>query len=208
MPVDAPVEEWALSSRHKPGGTAMAEAGGRDGIPKPGCTYLHAAPNKTSSLKRKTAGTEANVDGTGLAAVGRAAQGRAGCGPGGLVLSPRTTLEPQQGICKSPATRQLELVPGLHRACGGGGGAPPAGELWAGHAASFGCYTHCAATSRFVWHREHASCPWTSRNEAAALRASPRGHGMPPPREERARLPLAAAPERPSSPFTFQMVRP
>ena len=90
LPVDAPVEEWALSSRHKPGGTAMAEAGGRDGIPKPGCTYLHAAPNKTSSLKRKTAGTEANVDGTGLAAVGRAAQGRAGCGPGGLVLSPRT----------------------------------------------------------------------------------------------------------------------
>ena len=88
LPVDAPVEEWALSSRHKPGGTAMVEAGGRDGSPKPGCTYFHAAPNKTSSLKRKTAGTQANVDGTGLAAVGQAAQGRAGCGPGGLVLSP------------------------------------------------------------------------------------------------------------------------
>ena len=66
----------------------MVEAGGRDGSPKPGCTYFHAAPNKTSSLKRKTAGTQANVDGTGLAAVGQAAQGRAGCGPGGLVLSP------------------------------------------------------------------------------------------------------------------------
>ena len=60
-------------------------------------------------------------------------------GPGPV---PMNTLELQQGVCKSPATRQLELVPGLHRACGGGGGAPPAGELWAGHAALFCCYTH------------------------------------------------------------------
>lgn len=49
----------------KPGGTAVAEAGSRDGTPKPVWTHLSAAPNNTASLKIKSAGPRAKLGGTG-----------------------------------------------------------------------------------------------------------------------------------------------